>query len=203
MTFTDHLTTVGRTAEDAVIAIYRRFLDGQIERALAVELIAVQVERHRLKGAALADAGLASVLSVETGTPVPVVSTPPPAATDRLVKAAVTVLEVAELSDVPEQIMARLARAETYEAAQDAYAEGIKSSELTEGWTRGLEANSCQLCVWWWREGRVWPKAHPMPRHKGCVCNPIPVVKRGIKSTGYTQRLERRAAAEANTGGAA
>ena len=98
--------------------------------------------------------------------------------------------------EVPEAIIARLARAETFTAGQSAYSDGIASSPHTKGWIRGLEPDACQLCRWWWREGRVWPKAHPMPTHKGCTCSPIPVVRAGIKSTGHTRRLAVEAAIE-------
>src|SRR5699024_11877771 len=29
-----------------------------------------------------------------------------------------------------------------------------------------------------WREGRVWPKSHHMPRHPGCTCVQVPKLVR-------------------------
>lgn len=196
MSFRTELIGLGSTAEKSVIEVYRRFLDGTITRDMAVELIAVLVQKFNLQAAALADLSLAATLMVETAAPVPIAATSTVVEVDRLSKAATTALTVAEASDVPEAIIARLARAETFNAGQDAYSTGIASSPHTEGWIRGISPNCCQLCEWWWRQGRVWPKAHPMPRHKGCTCSPIPVVRADIKSTGHTRRLAAEAAIE-------
>ena len=88
----------------------------------------------------------------------------------------------------------RLARAEPFEAAQQATTEAMQRHNLVEGWTRQMDANPCQLCKWWWREGRVWPKVHPFQRHKGCNCQPRVVVKRHIDSTGFSRNYERNQA---------
>lgn len=62
---------------------------------------------------ALADLALAATIMVGTGEPA-IVTGVPPRADDagRLLKAARTVLDVAEASEVPEAIVSRLARAE-------------------------------------------------------------------------------------------
>lgn len=196
MTFRTELIGLGGTAEKSVIDVYRRFLDGTISRGMAVELLAVLVQKFNLQAAALADLSLAATLMAETAAAVPVTATTRAVEIDRLSKAASTALTVAEASDMPEAIIARLARAETFNAGQDAYSTGIASSSRTEGWIRGISPNCCQLCRWWWREGRVWPKDHRMPTHTGCTCSPIPVVRAGIKSTGHTRRLAAEAAIE-------
>lgn len=196
MSFRTELIGLGSTAEKSVIEVYRRFLDGTITRDMAVELISVLVQKFNLQAAALADLSLAATLMVETAAPVPITATSAAVEVDRLSKAASTALTVAEASEVPEAIIARLARAETFNAGQGAYSTGIASSPHTAGWIRGISPNCCQLCEWWWRDGRVWPKAHPMPRHKGCTCSPIPVVRSDIKSTGHTRRLAAEAAIE-------
>lgn len=94
-------------------------------------------------------------------------------------------------SDPAESRIARLARAEPLEAAQQATHEAMQQQPLVEGWIRQMDADPCQLCRWWWREGRVWPKAHPMPRHTGCNCQPKVVVAQFIKSTQFTRQLAR------------
>lgn len=68
----------------------------------------------------------------------------------------------------------QLARGAVSRAGQTARADALRSSPLVEGWVRGLDSTACQLCVWWWREGRVWPKSHHMPRHPGCTCVQVP-----------------------------
>lgn len=196
MSFRDELLALGGRAEASVIEVYRRFLDATITRDQAVELLAVLVQKFNLRAATLADLSLSATLMVETASPVPVTMTSRATELERLAKAASTVLVTAEASEVPEAIVARLARAETFTAGQNAYTEGIATSKATKGWIRGISPQCCQLCEWWWREGRVWPKDHPMPTHKGCTCSPIPVVRDDIASTGHTRRLARAAATE-------
>ena len=85
------------------------------------------------------------------------------------------------LSELVEDVatrLARLARAEPLEAAHQGTNAAMQEQPLVEGWVRQFDADPCQLCVWWWREGRVWPKEHPMPRHKGCNCQPRVVLAR-------------------------
>jgi hypothetical protein len=88
----------------------------------------------------------------------------------------------------------RLARAEPLETAQRASVDAMAAQPLVEGWTRAMDADPCQLCVWWWREGRIWPKAHPFQSHKGCNCTPKVVLAKSIQSTGFTRQLERNRA---------
>lgn len=58
--------------------------------------------------------------------------------------------------------------------ATDAYSAALASSSA-EGYVRQLDADPCQLCRWWWREGRIWPADHAMPYHSGCECVARPV----------------------------
>lgn len=70
----------------------------------------------------------------------------------------------------------RLADNEPKAAAADGSRDALRRSKRVKGWTRSLEADACQLCLWWWREGRTWQPDHPMPRHTGCTCTQTPVV---------------------------
>lgn len=71
--------------------------------------------------------------------------------------------------------LARLARAEPLFAAQEVTQSAIVAEPAITGWVRDLEGDACQLCRWWWREGRVWAPDHRMPTHKGCSCSQRPV----------------------------
>lgn len=88
----------------------------------------------------------------------------------------------------------RLARAEVMSTAQTATTAAMRDQQAVEGWVRHMDDDPCQLCRWWWREGRVWPKAHPFQSHPGCNCQPKIVVTDHIQSTEYTRRLERNSA---------
>lgn len=66
--------------------------------------------------------------------------------------------------------LGRLALAEAIDAARARTADVMRGTELVEGWVRELDSDPCQLCRWWWRDGRVWPASHNMPKHPGCAC---------------------------------
>lgn len=200
MTYRDTLTNLADRAEQQVLAVYALFRQGVLSRTETVARIAVLVAAGNGRAASLADLALAAELMVALRAPVPIGGTHsrvPLAGTtlahyvdvDRLTKAAATVLDVADTSDVPEKIVARLARSEPLETAANTYSEAMNRSPLVKGWVRSLSPSACQLCRWWWREGRVWPSEHPMPTHKGCTCTPKPVLREHIASTGYTRRL--------------
>lgn len=71
----------------------------------------------------------------------------------------------------------RLGNAKTIREAQASYGKKLRADKLATGWKRGLNADACQLCRWWWREGRIWPRSHAMPTHKGCKCQQVPVFR--------------------------
>lgn len=67
----------------------------------------------------------------------------------------------------------RLARSEVFNAAQNGTNEALSSHKVKGrylGWVRQLEAGHCQLCEWWAKDGRVWPKSHRMVTHPNCNC---------------------------------
>ncbi|WP_157851082.1 hypothetical protein [Gordonia phthalatica] len=138
----------------------------------------------------LADMAMAAQMMIELGEPLPVQGVDHPDEIPRLMKAANTTLTVAETSEVSEAIVARLARSEPLEAAANAAQDAMVRSGLTKGWIRQKSADACQLCEWWWREGRVWPAEHPFQHHKGCTCSPKPVLREGIKETMKTARAK-------------
>lgn len=192
MSYREELVALGERSEKALIEIYRRYTAGLIDRDTAVTIIADILGAANSQAAALADVALAAQLMADVQVPVATAGVMRPASDlERLAKAAGTLLTVAEASEVPESIVARIARSEPYEASQRAFTEAVEKSGITKGWIRGLEPDGCQLCRWWWRDGRVWPKDHPMPRHTGCACTPIPVVRDDIPHTGHTERLAR------------
>lgn len=225
--------------EQAALALYAQYRAGQLDQTDAALLLAALINRANATATSLADVWLAIQIEYLTGEPVPTVGVLPVDGSERLVKAANTILsgqtagqtaaggkpaatqhdsgtsqKFSEASpdvkpdvkpaetatdtgaepasaDPRETQVARLARCEPLEAAQQASHDAMQRQPLVEGWIRHMDADPCQLCVWWWREGRVWPKAHPMPTHKGCNCQPEVVLRQSIKSTQFTRRLER------------
>ncbi len=190
MTYQDVLARLGEKTEADVLTVYRRFVAGELDRARAEAIITRIIVAANLRAEAVADLGLSAQLTVELGTEVP--ASAEAASTDpvRLRKASSTVLEVAAQSPVPEAIVARLARAEPLEAAARRLSDGISRDKRVKGWVRVMETDACQLCEWWWREGREWPAIHPMQTHKGCMCTQRVVVRKEIQETGFSKRVK-------------
>lgn len=203
-----------------VLAVYADLTSERVPPNTSMLLIAAAINRGNAAAVALADVWLSVQIEELSGQPVPTVGVLPVDSSERLVKAATTVLRDVENSlhldtsddasnsrqnvesaaqateseipaNSPEMRLERLARSEVFEAAQQATHNAMQQQPLVEGWVRHMDADPCQLCRWWWREGRVWPKAHPFQSHKGCNCQPKVVLRQEIQSTVFTRRLER------------
>jgi hypothetical protein len=186
------------TTERQALVIYAALQAGKISLDTAVQLVATLINRSNAAATTLADVFLALQIEQGSGEPTPAVGLLPRDDADRLVKAANTILAAPEPAggepDQPTMRLQRLAHSEPLETAQYATHDAMQQQPLVEGWTRAMDADPCQLCRWWWREGRIWPKEHPFQSHKGCNCQPKVVLAKSIRSTGYTRRLERNRA---------
>lgn len=97
---------------------------------------------------------------------------------ERLIDALTTILD-GDDDEIPMRL-SRFGNSEPIRSSQAETSALIRSHPQVIGWVRQLEPNACQLCEWWWREGRVWDKDHGMPEHTGCLCHQEPVtVSRG------------------------
>lgn len=197
MSYEDTVRRLGTNAAKVVLQLWAAVERGDLPlvdfRDLAARLIVVANDHGR----AAAEVTLQGYITAATGRVtvpalLPVVDDLP-----RLTKALETITGTTRLDTAMQ--LERIANAEPLEAAARAFSAGIAREPLVKGWVRGLEADACQLCRWWWREGRVWPADHPMPTHKGCVCTPIPTLAERIGHTVYTRRLERARTAAENT----
>ncbi|MBA2785699.1 hypothetical protein H1J40_19255 [Mycobacterium canettii] len=205
----------GRTAA-RVAEVYAALRAGHITTEEAEELIAVLVNAANAAAFTLADTYVALQIEKATTLPAPSTGIAPADDYDRLLRAAHTILdgligmlkppaaggqprgrELAPDSDPVEVAgmrLERLARSEPLETGQNAAVAAMIEQPLVEGWTRQMDDDPCQLCQWWWRNGRIWPKAHPFQHHKGCNCAPKIVLAKSIQSTQYTRQLERNQA---------
>ena len=134
------------------------------------------------RGAAVADSTLRAYVEAETGAPDLTRGISGSANSARLERSLTTIL--ASDKDTIMQLT-RLATSEPLTAGINAFSEGIRKHPRVKGWTRGVEFRPCELCIWWARDGRVWPATHPMPTHKGCVCHPVPVISTNVKAMSY------------------
>lgn len=183
-------------------ALLDAFESGQITQGTFITAMADVTVQARAQGATYAVSVLRDY--VETALEVPVAVSPamPPADIDRLEKAVVTILGSDQ--DTRMQIV-RLATGETLDAAHKAYGDTMAGMKTVKGWTRGLDSDPCELCVWWAREGRVFRPQHAMARHTGCACHPVPTVQKTAdyqtdKQAIYASRTNaRREAKRGNT----
>lgn len=95
--------------------------------------------------------------------------------------------------------LGRLAWSEVIGSARTVSADYMRGSKKVRGWVRQLDSDPCQLCEWWWRDGRVWPASHEMPVHTGCACaqrwvREYAASVRMVSEAGQRQSAERAAA---------
>ncbi|WP_417365046.1 hypothetical protein [Glutamicibacter arilaitensis] len=155
-----------------ILDLYRA---GKITKTEAIATMSAMLGKANLRAAALADFSLAATITLETGIPT--------AATGVSIRnnSRVAGRAIKQILDTPtakaDMVMriGRLARSEPLGAAVRASDRAMAAQPLVEGWVRKLDPDPCQLCRWWWRDGQVWPKNHPMPHHKGCQCIKEPV----------------------------
>lgn len=182
MSYTETLHELGQETERQILALWELVPD-ELSPADFDELAAVIVATASAQGAALAELSLLVAVAGELG---PAAAAPAAAApslhhvdTDRLTRAFATARESS--TGDPTARLARLARSEPVESSQRAYSRAIREHPAATGWVRALDADPCQLCQWWERDGRVWPSSHPMPTHTGCECHPRAVLAHNIQ----------------------
>ena len=173
MTYRDNVTLIAAGCEKKVLAVYDRFVAGELDQDTTTALIAANIAKANSKAVTLADLSLAATLMLQLRTPVATLGLTPPADDpDRLTKAVVTLLAVENLT---RERVARLARAEPLGRAADAYSEGIRENRSVTGWTRQVSANACEVCQG--LAGDVLPDSVPMYHHPGCTCTPVPITE--------------------------
>ena len=192
MTYQDTLDRVSAETEEEVDRILDRFEAGAITEAAAVALIARIIWIGQSKGAAIADLSLAAELSVRSRVPVPPAGVRNKNTLAQVEKAVRTTFTTAEGGESFRMRVRRLAGNEPQYVAKQAHSEALARSPRVEGWVRGLDADPCELCIWWSRDGRVWPKGYPLQHHKGCQCTQVPVLRDKVASVPYS-RIQSRA----------
>ncbi|OMC09230.1 hypothetical protein [Mycolicibacterium fortuitum] len=159
-----------------VLAIYAAHRAGQVVVDAAAELIAEVINRANAAATSLADVFLSRQIEEAAGVPTPTVGIVPTDEVERLTGAVSTILDVPEPAegepDQREMRLERMARSEPLETAQAAAVNAMEHQPLVAGWVRQMDAEPCELCRWWWRDGYVWPKTKKFQSHPGCNCQP-------------------------------
>ena len=189
MNFQELLEQLGLRAKSDAEDIANRYLAGGYASVdEAAEALSLVVRSHNIQGIVLGEASCREILTNLGDSTFHKIT---PGALDhwedhaRLSAAARTALSV---DDAAVMASGRLALGEVITVSQKAYAEILKQSSAVEGFKRGLEKDACQLCKWWWREGRVWPKWYTMPTHVGCTCTQVPVMVEQTSIEGLDDR---------------
>ncbi|KAA0083269.1 hypothetical protein CIW52_12600 [Mycolicibacterium sp. P9-64] len=164
--------------ERGVLAAYAAFVAGSLDLDTAVARMAGEVNRSNAAATILADAYVVASIEELSTNPGTAVGLLPVDNSVRLVKSMRTVLTASpeQTPDEPdaEKRLTRLVHSETFSTAQKSAVDAMTAQPLVEGWVRQFESeNPCQLCVFIWREGRVWPKKQPFQvMHPGDKCVP-------------------------------
>lgn len=178
MSYMEALGNLGQTTERELVRLFNEYLAGSILAAQFVDLATVAVSLGQAQGRMLAEVSLLAWMQARGVRVEPVAAhrLAHYADSERVRKGLETIVAAGVLEpDTASTRLKRFGYAETVEASQRAFGQAMKESPHVGGWVRGLEPDACELCVWWAREGRVWPSDHSMPTHKGCICTPIPV----------------------------
>ncbi|GAB2497167.1 hypothetical protein GCM10027063_40470 [Promicromonospora xylanilytica] len=177
MTFADAVENLTSDSERRLVALFEKFRAGEITAAQFQAVAVPLVGAARARGIALADLGLAAAYEAEYRTPTPVLGLQAPAGDpERLAKGLSTLLEADTGADEYVSRVARYGRSEPAAAMQDSYIEGMKVRKVP-GFTRGLNAGACQLCVWLYKSGYVYPVDAGFHRHTGCTCHIVPAFR--------------------------
>jgi hypothetical protein len=96
--------------------------------------------------------------------------------TERLALAASTATTLLDAADDPLPRLRRLTVGEHLDSLQQGVV-GAYNAHGVRGYVRGLSAKACELCVWLYKGGYVYPADRPMHSHPGCTCVPIPATK--------------------------
>lgn len=177
MSYQRNLERLRESTDRDVMQAWRAYGLGRITRAQFVQLASAIILTANGRASALADLTIATELTRLSGSiQAPTGALPSGYDQGVFAEGVSTLLEASEAGEDITACLSRLALNAPLDAATDVYGQGVAGSRIVEGWVRQMDADPCQLCRWWWREGRVWPKDYRIPRHKGCGCIQRPVL---------------------------
>ena len=179
------MARLGNRTAAAVLGVFRAFTRGTVSTDELGQLAAAEIVRGMGSGRVLAlqDYAAASYAALGTAPTAALGATASVGKSlgehDRLAAAAVDIVSepVETASGAADMRLERMTRSEVYGATQDQRTDTLAADQRATGWVRGMNADACQLCQWWSRDGRVWPSSHVMPTHTGCSCWQIPQFK--------------------------
>lgn len=199
--FEDMLERLGTQGRDAVLSTYQLYEAGLIDSDTFIEVASELLQHINERSAVFGQASYAQVRAIllDTAAELPATVTPSASTSSgALSQSLQTILEGD--SDKIVGRLERLGYVLPIESTQDSYSAALADDSLVEGWQRGLNSDACQLCRWWSRDGRIWPKVQPFQTHKGCKCQQVPKValSEDVPVTALERKIKRREEAIAN-----
>ncbi|MEL4358389.1 MULTISPECIES: hypothetical protein [unclassified Luteococcus] len=191
MSFEDTLHQLSEGTAKVVLQLWEALDLGELDPDDFPELVAMLVATANAQGAAAGQLAFRAFMEAHDASPTAIAAVAAVDDHERLLQAVGTVLS-SEL-DTRMQLE-RLARNEPMQAATNAFHDAMQGEQRVSGWRRQLEAEPCQLCRWWARDGRVWQADHRMPRHTGCACHQIPVIDEATDNFQTTRQARATAA---------
>ncbi|MFQ1002538.1 hypothetical protein [Modestobacter sp. SSW1-42] len=161
---------------ERLVQLHAAFLDGRLDVDDFIDRASLLVGQAQARMYALADASLSAFITVETATAVPTLGIVAPDESGRLRDGLRTLLAVVD-PEAPALRVARYGRSEAAGAFQDGYSTAMRERPEVGGYRRVLNTSACELCVWLWRGGYVYPSGKSFHRHTGCGCHPEPVLR--------------------------
>ncbi|MGI5951824.1 MAG: hypothetical protein ACOX61_08270 [Brooklawnia sp.] len=174
MTYTDTLARLAKTSEEGAARLWGLCERGTITPAEFNEVASDYLLAVRDQGANTASVAFRNWLEERTGVEQAAQIPPLP---DDLERLRIALRKIVGGDGDIAMRLARLAGNEALDAAAGELARQLQTSARVSGWRRKLEPDACQLCTWWWRNGRIFQADHPMPRHVGCGCHQQPVFR--------------------------
>ena len=199
--FEDMLERLGSQGRDAVLSTYKLYEAGLIDSETFVDVASELLQHINERSAVFGHTSYAQVRAIllDTAAELPATVTPTASTSSGgLAQSLQTILE-----GEPEQIAGRLERLGyvlPIESTHSGYESALQADGMVEGWQRGLNDDACQLCRWWSRDGRIWPKVQPFQTHRGCKCQQVPKIasEDDVPITALERKIKRREEAIAN-----
>ena len=176
--YEDTVRKIGSNLGRFLTARWGRYTSGEIDMDEFLDLGTILVTVGNQQAASVARLSLAAFVAEKTGRPLEPATAEPAAymVDEKRIRGGLSTVTAGAAAIVTSRLE-RLATNEPLQTATDAYKGSMREVPGVEKWVRGLDANPCELCSWWHRDGQAWPVSHDMPRHKGCACVPLPVVE--------------------------
>ena len=191
MTYQETLDRLSDDTEAKTQKVLDQLEAGDIDQEAAIALLTAIILVSQKRGAAVAELSFAAQMSAMSQSATVTAGIKAGRQKDLVFKIIERTVSTSKGIDETRTRLVRIARNEPQEIAKQTYGKALEASKKVEGWTRGLDADPCELCVWWSRDGRVWPKDYPLQHHKGCQCTQVPVLADKVAAVPYSRILSR------------